>query len=673
MSKPKLTIGMATFDDFNGVYFSVQAHRMFQDSADCEFIVVDNNPDSEEGVATKNFVQSIQYNEQIRYVPFTESKGTSQTRNAIVELAEGEFVLITDPHVFLQANALRRIKSFVAEADDQMKANLFTGPLVYDGLNYVSTHFECDEFRDQMLGTWATAWMHPDGTLIVTRQVNPGKVSMRPLNSPQGAAWSHTDIPWSGHEKALMDRGYKVWGMDSNDEPFEVPGQGFGMFLTSKKDWIPFNKDFRLFGGEECVHHEVYRQAGRKTICLPFAKWLHRFGRPGGPKYPLTLEGKVRNYLLGFAQLGLDQEPIRKHFVDEVKMPQARFDMIASDPVNFTPYTPPVRQAEAMATSNLGHPLPATAQSLGDVVEFLVRNPRDLDQHVNAFMKWTLGCDTAAEITKRRESTAFLLAALGRQQSCSKGCGKQSCNREDCNRPAELYSWQEEADTLLGILQEFVKTHSGRPLSYTVAVALLDDPIPEIPKVDLLFLDTRHTGERLRTELQMYSPNVAKRILVHDTAVFGLVGENDTKGLWWAIKSFIADNPEWFVAEHTDMQYGMTVLSRVPEDKPEENTIRWPKTDSEGKPCGCGTNLKSFLKKIGIEATEGCSCNARAKAMDEQGPEWCRLNIETILDWLHEEANKRNMGTLFIRPVVKQVVYRAIRQAEKDIKSGNCY
>ena len=36
-----LTIGMATYDDFDGVYFTLQALRLYQDLLDTELLVVD--------------------------------------------------------------------------------------------------------------------------------------------------------------------------------------------------------------------------------------------------------------------------------------------------------------------------------------------------------------------------------------------------------------------------------------------------------------------------------------------------------------------------------------------------------------------------------------------------------------------------------------------------------
>lgn len=81
------------------------------------------------------------------------------------------------------------------------------------------------------------------------------------------------------------------------------------------------------------------------------------------------------------------------------------------------------------------------------------------------------------------------------------------------------------------------------------------------------------------------------------------------------------------------------------------------------QPSGPGTNLKSMLKWIGIRAAPGCSCNKRAKHMDDMGAEWCRQNIETILGWLKEEADKRKLP--FVREAVRPMVLLAISRSEK--------
>lgn len=81
---------------------------------------------------------------------------------------------------------------------------------------------------------------------------------------------------------------------------------------------------------------------------------------------------------------------------------------------------------------------------------------------------------------------------------------------------------------------------------------------------------------------------------------------------------------------------------------------------------GPGTELKALLKKVGITASPGCSCNARAKLMDTnelKEPGWCESNLETICDWLQEEATKRKLP--FVRMAAKILVRQAIRNARK--------
>src|SRR5919197_369876 len=131
------TIGMATYDDFDGVYFRLQALRLYafyRDNPDCE--------------------------------------------------------------------------------------DLLQGPLVYDDLENISTHFD-PVWRGQMWGIWAT--------------------------DPRGR--------------------------DPDGEPFEIPMQGMGAFSCRKSAWLGFNPRFRGFGGEEGYIHEKFRQAGRRTLCLPWLRW----------------------------------------------------------------------------------------------------------------------------------------------------------------------------------------------------------------------------------------------------------------------------------------------------------------------------------------------------------------------------------------------------------------
>jgi len=78
---------------------------------------------------------------------------------------------------------------------------------------------------------------------------------------------------------------------------------------------------------------------------------------------------------------------------------------------------------------------------------------------------------------------------------------------------------------------------------------------------------------------------------------------------------------------------------------------------------GPGTELKKLLKLVGITASPDCSCNARARTMDEKGCDWCEQNLDEIVGWLREEAAKR--GLPFVDLAGRMLVNRAIKNARK--------
>ena len=111
------------------------------------------------------------------------------------------------------------------------------------------------------------------------------------------------------------------WGTDprgDKDEPFEIPMQGLGIFTCRQEAWLGFNPRFQGFGGEEFYIHEKFRQAGHKALCLPWLRWLHRFGRPRGVPYNVAFEDTIRNYLIGWSELGLPLDSIYNHYLDQI-------------------------------------------------------------------------------------------------------------------------------------------------------------------------------------------------------------------------------------------------------------------------------------------------------------------------------------------------------------------
>jgi hypothetical protein len=250
---------MATYDDFNGVYFTLEALRLYHDMQDVELLVVDNYGCE----TTRSLVEGWTGG---RYLLRKDVQGTAAPRDLVFREATGEIVVCCDSHVLFPPGVIARLKQFYR--DNPACDDLLQGPMLYDDLRTISTHLD-PVWREEFFGTWAT--------------------------DPRG--------------------------LDPASEPFEIPMQGLGVFACRRSAWLGFNPRFRGFGGEEGYIHEKFRQAGRRTLCMPWLRWLHRFGRPGGVPYRLTLEDKFRNYLIGHAELGLDLAPILTHFAGRLPQP----------------------------------------------------------------------------------------------------------------------------------------------------------------------------------------------------------------------------------------------------------------------------------------------------------------------------------------------------------------
>jgi glycosyltransferase involved in cell wall biosynthesis len=254
----KLTIGMATFDDYDGVYFSIQAIRLFHPeiAKDVEFVIIDNNPTGPCSTELKKLEAPIP---NLRYIPAGDMVG-STIKDRVFSEANGTYVLCMDCHVMFVPGSLRKLLEYF-EANPNTN-DLLHGPLVYDDLKSLSTSWNTQSWSAGMLGKW------------------------------------HTDQK----------------GIDANSPPFEIEAQGMGAFACRREAWPGFNKRFKGFGGEEVYIHGKFRQRGDRALCLPFLVWLHRFGRPMGAPYPNVWEDRVRNAMIGFNELGWSTDAMVAHF-----------------------------------------------------------------------------------------------------------------------------------------------------------------------------------------------------------------------------------------------------------------------------------------------------------------------------------------------------------------------
>jgi hypothetical protein len=251
----KLTIGMASYNNYAETWFTIQTLRMYHDLAYTEILVVDNFGDDR----LRDFITSWGCG-QVRYIRDTDRQGTAYPRQRIFDNALGEWVMVIDSHVMLAPGAVARFKEWAGANSDCR--DLLHGPMLYDD------HIN---MADSMSNTWA------------------------------GNMWG-------------------VWNMrrvDDDEQPYEIPMHGLGLFACRRDAWLGFNSEFRGFGGEEGYIHQKFRNAGHRVLCLPWLKWMHKFNTIGGvcqAPYSPQLADIIHNYETGFAEVELDPAPMRKHF-----------------------------------------------------------------------------------------------------------------------------------------------------------------------------------------------------------------------------------------------------------------------------------------------------------------------------------------------------------------------
>lgn len=79
-------------------------------------------------------------------------------------------------------------------------------------------------------------------------------------------------------------------------------------------------------------------------------------------------------------------------------------------------------------------------------------------------------------------------------------------------------------------------------------------------------------------------------------------------------------------------------------------------------PAKPGTALKELYALMGFRYGKHCTCKKVQKEMDEKGPEWCRENLDTIVESIQQEARRR--GIPFLPSLCKFSVKVAIRVSE---------
>lgn len=271
---PKLTIGIATYHDFNGLWPTIQSLKLHHAECidDIELVVIDNEPGgSKHSESAKVLTSRWPGRWCPRYVHYIEVEGTAVAKGRVFAHATGEAVMVMDSHVMLPTGVLHRLIDFYDANPGTM--DLYQGPCIADDVtrkdgkpSLVGSHFKSG-FRGFMDGQWA------------------------------------------------IDE--RVYG----DDPFEIPMQGMWLFTCRREAWVGFHPLSKGFDASEQGYvHAKFRKRGHKVYCLPWLKSSHRFGHVDGVKYSWNDRDRVWCYLLSYLDVGYPALPdIKKHFTEEVQ------------------------------------------------------------------------------------------------------------------------------------------------------------------------------------------------------------------------------------------------------------------------------------------------------------------------------------------------------------------
>lgn len=177
-----------------------------------------------------------------------------------------------------------------------------------------------------------------------------------------------------------------------------------------------------------------------------------------------------------------------------------------------------------------GRPI-RTMTTIEDIYKSKVTEPSDINEHLPTLRRYAERCSHVTEFGVRWiVSTWALLAA----------------------RPNVLVSYDALSPERFGKHIEDVYS-VAKDIGVAFTFILADVRLVEIAETDMLFTDTDHTYEQLRTELWRHSPRVRKYIAIHDTF--------PESAMTRAITEFLSEFPQWTLLERLTNNNGLTILA----------------------------------------------------------------------------------------------------------------
>jgi len=173
---------------------------------------------------------------------------------------------------------------------------------------------------------------------------------------------------------------------------------------------------------------------------------------------------------------------------------------------------------------------------LWDLYEDGIRNTRDIQEHMTVLFKYASLCRHVTE--------------LGTSCGCSTSAFVMA-------KPDVLRTYDHKEHARVHKVCEVARC-MGIDFVYTIQDVLTVD----IAETDLLFIDTWHCQQQMAKELEMHAPKASRFLIMHDTETFGIRGENNPFGIWWAVREYMREHPEWELHEHRQNNNGLTIFKR---------------------------------------------------------------------------------------------------------------
>lgn len=214
---PRLCVGMATYDDFDGAWFTIQAIGMYQAEvfADVSFLVIDNHPEGPAGPALRALEGWLP---RYRYVPFGGYRGTA-VRDLVFREARADIVCCLDSHVLLQPGALAHLLDWFSAHPGSR--DLLQGPLLHDDLKPGGFGGEEGYLQEKFRQRGGRVLCHPQlGWLMAAAHTR-----IHPTSSGGSSTWSPVPVPgastggWPDGARRSMRRRAVATGTCSSSTP----------------------------------------------------------------------------------------------------------------------------------------------------------------------------------------------------------------------------------------------------------------------------------------------------------------------------------------------------------------------------------------------------------------------------------------------------------------------